>query len=303
MYRFLLLVLIFAYLVVTVHCYDAVCIMICIYRCISNYWNYFKKAKTVPVATFMESKANGVQRISNGFPSATNQFPHQVSIMTPMGAQFAVCGGSIISNIWIVTAAHCTQGGQVNLRFGSLDLWSGGTSQTSFRWIKHPQYDFKTMNYDISVVRIPSTLSFNNAINFIRLPRGGQANHSFLDYQSTVSGWGIIGPGSDLQTILRWVNMRVISNAQCARIYGQSVVVSHVMCTVGFNQPENQGHCDGDSGGPLIIKENGINTLIGIASFGASNGCHLGYPSGSMRTASFVNWIAAHTQIPVRNSN
>lgn len=251
----------------------------------------------------MESKQNGYHgRIANGHTAGANQFPHQVSVMTPSaGGDFAICGGSIISNNWVLTAAHCTQGGQVNLRFGSLSLWNGGVSQTSFRWIKHPQYDYLTMNFDISLIRIPTALVITNAIQPIRLPRASQISQTFSGYQSTVSGWGNTGPGTALQPTLQWVHMRVIPNAQCERIYGQSVVVSHVICSVSFDQPDNQGHCNGDSGGPLIINERGVNTLIGIASFGAASGCHLGYPSGSMRVANFVHWIAAHTQIPVRS--
>lgn len=256
--------------------------------------------KSIDIAPFQKSKANVTQRIANGHIARYNQFPHQVSVMTPGSGGFAVCGGSILSNTWVLTAAHCTQGGQVNVRLGSLELWAGGISQTSFRWIKHPQFDFSTLNFDISLIRLPSPLLFNNAIQSVRLPRASQINQSFLGSQSTVSGWGITGPGTNVQTFLRWVNMRVISNVDCQRVFGQSVIVSHVMCTVGFDNPNNQGHCSGDSGGPLIINENGINTLIGVVSFGAAGGCHLGYPSGLMRTASFVHWIAAHTQIPVR---
>lgn len=249
----------------------------------------------------MESLKKQSQRIVNGHIATANQFPHQVSVLTPIDAEFAICGGSIISMSWVLTAAHCTQGAQVNLRFGSLNLWTGGIAQTSFRWIKHPQFDYRTMNFDISLIRLSSVLQLTNAVQHVRLPRAGQINQSFLGMQSTVSGWGNTGPGTDMQHNLRWAQMQIISNTQCGWVFGQAVIASHVMCTLGVDQHGNQSHCSGDSGGPLIISEIGVNTLVGVVSFGAANGCHLGYPSGSMRTAHFVHWIAAHTRIPVRS--
>lgn len=94
--------------------------------------------------------------------------------------------------------------------------------------------------------------------------------------------------------------MRVIPNAQCAGIFGAGVVVGHVDCGLGYTTPANQGHCGGDSGGPLTILEAGIPTQIGVVSFGAAAGCHLGRPSGYIRSANFVSWIAGHTGIAVR---
>lgn len=247
-------------------------------------------------------RAAGAQsRIANGHAASANQFPHQVSVVSPVGGSFSVCGGSLISTSWVLSAAHCTLPfSQHNLRFGSINLNAGGVAQTSFRSINHPSYNPVTLNNDVSLVPIPTPVGTTASISTVRMTAGSQIGNTFFNVQATVSGWGEIFPGSGSQTLLRWVHMRPITNIQCTGVYGQSVILPHVICAVGFVSPGNQGTCSGDSGGPLIIMEGGVRTQIGIVSFGSAHGCNIGLPSGYMRTGHFVSWIASHTGIAVR---
>jgi len=256
----------------------------------------------VDISTFQDSlkASRSLGRIVNGSPATANQIPHQASVLAPVTGGFNVCGGSVISNLWILTAAHCTQNTQYNVRVGTLQLQAGGTVLTSFNAINHPSYNPVNLNNDVSVIQLPSALAFSAAIQSIRLPTATQVGTSFVDVQSVVSGFGATGPNTGVSTTLNWVNMRPIPNAECASVYGTAVVVAHVVCGLGYFNPANQGHCGGDSGGPLTIVEGGILTQIGVVSFGAAAGCHLGFPSGYMRTANFVAWIATNTGIAVR---
>lgn len=90
------------------------------------------------------------------------------------------------------------------------------------------------MNNDISVIRIPSPLTFTPAIQSIRLPTNGQVDATFVDATAVVSGWGSIYEGSGASQSLKWVNMRVISNTVCMNTFGGAVVVSHAMCATGI---------------------------------------------------------------------
>lgn len=244
------------------------------------------------------------ERIFNGYSASTNQFPYQVSVRTiaPSGGA-SICGGSIISATWVLSAAHCTINGvQFVLRFGTLNLNAGGQSHTSFRAISHPNYNPVNLNNDIAVVSIPSALSFSDAIHAVRLPTRAQASQTFANLQTTVSGWGAISPTGGAQTLLRWVNKRVITNAVCAQRYGNSAVVAHVICTVGY--AGSQSVCGGDSGGPLVLNEGGVPTQVGVVAFAAHpniGGCAAGHPSGYMRTASFLAWVQLHTGLAIRD--
>lgn len=244
-------------------------------------------------------------RIHNGYAATGNQFPHQVALNIPIGTINSVCGGSVLSNLWILTAAHCLfNRNQVTIRVGTVSLNSGGHSQTSFLFHNHPNFHTTTFNNDVSLVRVPAPLPLSAAIQVIRLPTRGQAaHHHFLGVQATVSGWGEVVPGSGVQANLRWVNVRVISNDQCRASFSAASIVDHVVCTVGYANP-SQGVCGSDSGGPLYVMEGGIRTQMGIVAFGAGNnagGCAGGHPSAYMRPSHFLDWIASHTGIQPRN--
>lgn len=240
-------------------------------------------------------------RIANGLTAFETQFPYLVSIRLPFNDRTSHCGGSIISSSWVLTACHCTVNRkQFILRFGSNNMLSGGMTQTSFWAVNHAEFDSKTLNNDLALIRIPSPLSLSSSIATIRLPTARQIDESFAGKHTMVPGWGETAPRSGAMTLLRWASTRVISNAQCITSFGSRAVVGHVLCTLGLASPSNQGACAGDSGGPLVLIENGVPTQIGIVAFAHKSGCNVGYPNGHMRTGDFLAWIHHHTGIPIR---
>jgi len=112
-----------------------------------------------------------------------------------------------------------------------------------------------------------------------------------------VSGWGTTSDSSSsISQTLNYVDLTVITNTQCANVYG-SIITPTKICTATTG---GQSPCSGDSGGALTYMESDdIRTQVGIVSFGASAGCELGYPAGFTRVNSYLSWISQNTGISI----
>jgi len=266
---------------------------------VARTWPEFPVIDPIPEASVPSIQ----QRIINGTSATVHQFPWFVSIRSQAqnGLQ-SICGGSLISPEWVLTAAHCTHNYvSYNLGFGSNNLNAPLRSMTSKEAIEHLRYNPETLNYDISVIKLPEYMAFTAQIQSVRLPTLNQARQGqFHTTKARVCGYGRTGDGTQtLSTDLNWVDKRIISNDQCSRSYGPTVVLPSTLCTLGWEN-NSQSTCNGDSGGPLLIDEGGLWTQIGIVSFVSNQGCASGHPAGYIRTTSFLNWISINTGIAIR---
>lgn len=237
-------------------------------------------------------------RIVNGYRARRNQFPYQVSLLAAIeGGRFYVCGGSILSAQWILTAAHCTQPHQnFILRFGSISLWAGGQVRlvTSSSVINHPGYDQITLNNDIALIRLDEPLDLvNGELRAISLPGSALIDDLLVGNRSRVAGWGLDNTRK-ISPVLNFVDLQIIDNPGCRRVYGEDRVVDHVVCGIGYNHL-NQATCGGDSGSALAVHDGSQWVQVGVASFGALDACTRGLPSGFMRVTSFLDWIQDNT--------
>ncbi|XP_063704355.1 collagenase-like [Culicoides brevitarsis] len=243
-------------------------------------------------------------RIFYGYVAQARQFPHMCSLLNrKTTGSYTLCGGSLISQKHILTAAHCVNSVvSTTVGCGTVERNKPYLQVVSSKFIAHPQYNPTTLNNDIAIWTLPITITYDAYVKAIRLPTVAQATVSFNGVMTTVSGFGRYSVSvSSSSQILRYVNLRVISNADCAVNYGSHVIVDSSICALGYEFDE-QSTCSGDSGSPMIIQEGSENTQIGVTSFVSSKGCGSDRPTGFVRTASFLFWINEVTGIPVRYS-
>nr|XP_049700491.1 LOW QUALITY PROTEIN: collagenase-like [Helicoverpa armigera] len=227
-------------------------------------------------------------RIIGGSSTTIFSVPYQAGLILRISIFSSVCGGTLISDSRVLTAAHCYNDGNsivssMQVILGSSMLFSGGTRIDTNDIVLNPGYNPWIAANDIAVIRIPR-VSFSLAIQPVILPSGSEVNLNYAGNTATASGYGITRDGDSvglLQTI-NSVNLQVITNAVCANSYG-NVIQSHHLCTSGAGRV---GVCGGDTGGPLVTTVNGRRILIGVSSFTANSGCEAGLPSGFSRVTS-----------------
>ena len=209
------------------------------------------------------------------------------------------CGGALISDRYVVTAAHCTNGQSAS----GLKVYVGGTSlvdinqTTSFivnvKSIKqHPNYDSSNIANDISILELESALDLysNPTIKPICLPAQGA---TFPNQQATVSGWGTLSSGGSSPSTLHEVDVTVFADGNCGEM--NQYMTPDMLCAGVMEGGKDA--CQGDSGGPLFIGDpanNNAQSLIGVVSwgFGCANPGQLGIYA---EVSYFRDWIDDHT--------
>ncbi|CAH3989067.1 collagenase-like [Pieris brassicae] len=247
----------------------------------------------IPEAARIKAYENAMDfdgsRIVGGSPANLGQFPFFAGLLANLrGGGQSVCGSTLISSNRVLTAAHCWrtrqfQGQSFIVVLESAYLFRGGLRINSNRVQMHSGYNMDTLVNDIAVIVIQN-VGFNNNIRSINLASG---SNQFAGSTARAIGFGRTGDSSSggitNNQVLRHVNLPVITNQECARVYGSRTVISSTICTAG----SSRNICSGDSGGPLVLN----NVLIGVTSFGAAAGCERGLPSGFARVSSFNSWI------------
>merc|ERR1712227_754890 len=218
-------------------------------------------------------------KIVGGFEAEPNQWPWQVALFID-NAWF--CGGALISENYVLTAAHCVDGASYfDIMAGAHNVRESSEPNrveiTSFNGWTHPNWNPNDLSGDIALIELPSPITFNDYIKPSCMPAAG-----------------------GISPVLRMVEDRpIISNSQCNAVYG--IVGPGVVC---IDTTGGKGTCNGDSGGPLNMKFEVVDKdgaagqkwkQVGVVSFGASAGCEVGYPAGFSRTEYYLDWICSET--------
>lgn len=237
-------------------------------------------------------KATRTRRIVGGHEATPHAHPYQVAQIHQRVVLSTMCGGSVISPTVILTAAHCpinTQSTTVITGAHNMNVIEASQQRRtvpSASYRIHAQYNSQNLNNDIATMILPTALTWTTFVAPIAL---AQANAgSFEDVIGQSTGWGRVADGAGSSPVLRVVTNRIISNAECAAVFGTTVVNHAVICidTMG-----GRGTCQGDSGGVLSVNNGGSRLQVGITSFGSSAGCEMNFPAGFERVSAQIGWI------------
>ncbi|KAJ3649445.1 hypothetical protein Zmor_021187 [Zophobas morio] len=230
-------------------------------------------------------------RIINGDQAAQGQFPWQVALFFDSREGSWFCGGSIISEEWILTAGHCVNGADsATIVSGSTDAYGGDISESS-RLVLHKDYDEDLLANDIGLVRLSRPLNLGGNTAAVSLSSEELGDNVDI----TVSGWGLTSDdGTTISDSLNYVELVTISSTECENYYGQGSIRPEMVCA---NSPSSQvkSTCSGDSGGPVVINAGSNPVHVAVVSFVSDAGCESGAPSGYTRTAVYRDWIQENT--------
>ncbi|KAH0592362.1 hypothetical protein MHUMG1_09863 [Metarhizium humberi] len=233
-------------------------------------------------------------KIVNGQPAAPGKYPYIVALLPREGAP-NFCGGTIINQNTVLTAAHCCQGMPQNavVRAGSYNRLSGGKVSRVVSQSIHPQFTPEPLDNDVCILKISPDIQESQSIKYAKLPQQGSDLEDGTPVM--VAGWGNLQQGGQSPDDLREVALTTVGRAQCQNMIRQQVpqaqpITQNVVCAGA----QAKDACNGDSGGPLVQGD----TLVGVVSYGY--GCaRQGVPGVYARVGNKVDFIQGQgTQSP-----
>ncbi|XP_014323118.1 mast cell protease 4-like isoform X2 [Myotis lucifugus] len=223
----------------------------------------------------------GAGEIISGIESKPHSRPYMAYLNVTIHQRYGNCGGFLISEEFVVTAAHCSKGRIITVILGAHDI-----KQEESTWQKlevkeqfvHPKYDYSTEVNDIMLLKLQTKAKLNHAVGTVPLP----TKSTFIQPGKVcrATGWGQTGvenPGSDT---LREVKLRLMKAEACNHF----MFYNHNLQICVGNPKETRSVFKGDSGGPLLC----AGVAQGIVSYGRPDAKP---PAVFTRISPYVSWI------------
>ncbi|XP_047487782.1 chymotrypsinogen B-like [Penaeus chinensis] len=233
----------------------------------------------------------GATKIVGGQASQPGEYPWMVRLSIRDGLLTYLCGGSIITSLHIITAAHCVdyRAPEVTVMAGEHNVETEDESITQTIGAKkvamHPKFDATTSANDIAVITLQSPLEWTDDVGPICLP----PDKTFANSEAVIVGWGLLNyQDLTLPDELQEAGVTVFDHGECksAHAFSNFPVTDKHICAADPGQIA----CRGDSGGPLMTKKNRLWLLLGVTSFGPED-CSSDVPAVYTRVSSYSEWI------------
>lgn len=215
-------------------------------------------------------------------------------------AYYHSCGGSLLTQSWIITSAHCLYDRDETLRLvaGTDDM--NYLYRAQLRSVKktiiHPRFDIASYDNDIALIKVNQPFDLESTfshVGVICLER----DVGIYPYDiATICGFGARAFHEKARSHLYQTDIAIIDPDTCNSSFGNQIT-QNMVCAGGMVANKRDA-CSGDSGGPLQMDINGHMTLIGLVSFG--NDCAVqGFPGVYTRVDNYYDWILRHLDEPL----
>ncbi|KAH8369485.1 hypothetical protein KR009_012380 [Drosophila setifemur] len=259
---------------------------------------------------------NFEDRIVGGVETGKREFPWMVLIeyTKPGNIKGHHCGGSLINNRYVLTAAHCVSAipsdwQLTGVRLGDWDTTTNPDCITQkngnrdcndpyvdnpvVERIPHPQYpgNARDQLHDIALLRLRDVVNYISPVCLPSLPN--QRDNIFLGRTVVVAGWGRTETNFTSNRKLK-AEVEPVSLSDCNERYSSQrrTVTANQLCAGGV---EGVDSCRGDSGGPLMLEEiyagNANYYIAGVVSYGPTPCGLRGWPGVYTRVAAYLDFI------------
>ncbi|XP_047526033.1 chymotrypsin-2-like [Pieris napi] len=237
---------------------------------------------------------DGDSRIIGGQNASPGMAKYQVSIRAHSGKkEWHTCGGSIINQQYVLTAAHCIvkkRTNELSIVVGSHQIKTGGQRYKIKKLVPHEQFSKATWKNDVGVVQVEGNIKFNDNVQPIELFK----QDIYVGTKCLLTGWGKVDLKKNIYpNDLQMLYFKTVSNYGCSKkLYLRESVRPGLPLNIGqlcAKHPSHKGVCHGDGGGPLVLERGNKYIQIGVVSWGVS--CAEDFPDVFASVPGNYNWI------------